>query len=99
MALGGGAAGGAGGAAQAYVIANAIKASGAIVRVEPEHFGAVLRRSEQPLVVTATSGLFRRKHLYLTSYKGLAFFTKSPLPLSLPSEVELVTANKIWIPG
>ncbi len=91
-------AGGTSGAAQAHVIAEAIKASGAIVRVEPEHFTAVLSRSQQPLVVTATAGLFRRKHLYLTGYKGLVFHTRADMPLSLPAEVEVVTARRIWIP-
>jgi len=33
------------------------------------------------------------------SYKGFAFFTKSPQPLQLGVEVEIVRARKIWIPG
>lgn len=35
---------------------------------------------------------------YLTSYKGLAFFTKSSTPLNLSGDIELVLAQKIWIP-
>jgi hypothetical protein len=30
--------------------------------------------------------------------RGLVFYTKTPMPLSLPSRAELVTARKIWIP-
>lgn len=85
-----------GGAAQAT--ANAIKASGAIVRVEPRDFEAILKKSEAPLVVRSEGGLFSHKYHYLTGYKGLIFYTKTPMPLSLPPRVELITARKIWIP-
>lgn len=86
-------------AAAAAAIANAIKASGAIVRVEPQDFMAILSRSQSPLVVTAPGGLFQGKYNYITSYKGLAFFAKSSEPLMLGGNVELVQAAKIWIPG
>ena len=45
------AAGGAAGAAAAAAIANAIKASGAIVQVESRDFEALLHRAGDPLVV------------------------------------------------
>jgi len=91
--------GAAGAAAAAAIIAEAIKASGAIVRVDPENFAALIARAGAPLVVTATGGLFSKHIQYLTSYKGLVFFTKSAKPLSLPPDVELIVADKIWIPG
>jgi hypothetical protein len=78
--------------------ANAIKASGAIVQVEPHDFDAILRRSESPLVVRSEGGFFSRKYHYMTSYKGLIFYTKTPTPLPLWPKVELVAARKIWIP-
>ena len=93
-----GAAGGAGGAAAA-AIAEAIKASGAIVRLEPSDFMSILSRSDRPLVVAAEGGVFKTTFRYLTGYKGLVFFTKSDMPLQLTNEVELVKAKKIWIPG
>jgi hypothetical protein len=93
-----GAAGGAG-AAAAAAIAQAIKASGAIVRVEPEDFAQILSRQKEPLVVHATGGFFSTNYQYLSSYKGLAFFCKSPMPLELPAGCEVVIAKKIWIPG
>jgi hypothetical protein len=80
-------------------IAQAVKASGAIVRVRPEAFMKILSRSEQPLVVTAPGGIFRKNHQYLTGYKGLVFFTQSPTPLSFSMSVETVAAEKIWIPA
>ncbi len=87
------------GAAAAAAIAQAIKASGAIVRVEPNDFMLVLSRNKNPLVVSAQGGILRTNYQYLTAYKGLVFFTKSPTPLLLPSEVELIAARKIWIPS
>jgi hypothetical protein len=87
------------GAAAAAAIALAIKASGVIVQVEPVDFIGVLQRQPGGLVVHATGGFFSTTYQYLTSYKGLAFFTKSPAPLDLPSGIELVVAKKIWVPG
>lgn len=39
------------GAAIAAAIANAVKASGAVVRVQPEDFAKILSRVEKPLVI------------------------------------------------
>ncbi|MEP6706854.1 MAG: hypothetical protein ABJC05_05015 [Pyrinomonadaceae bacterium] len=89
----------AGGAAIAAAIANAIKANGVLVRVEPADFQNILRKVEEPLVVYARGGIFSTSHQYLVSYKGFAFFTKSSSPILLPSEVETIVAKKIWIPG
>jgi hypothetical protein len=86
-------------AAAAAAIAKAIKASGVIVRVEPDDFLGILKRQQGALVVHATGGFFSTNYQYLTSYKGLAFFTKSSAPLNLPSGTELVQAKKFWMPG
>jgi hypothetical protein len=91
-------AGGAAGAAAA-AIAQAIKASGAIVRVEPTAFTWILDKVDSPLVVTSESRFLSTKYHYLTSYKGLIFYTKSGVSLMLRPDVELVQARKIWIPG
>lgn len=93
-------AGGASGAvAAAAAIAQAIRASGAIVRVEPNDFRIILSKADKPVVVVAASGFRKKKNEYLTGYKGLVFYTKSNIPLQLPSEAELIVAKKIWIPG
>ena len=91
------AAGAAGAAAAA--IAMAIRASGVIVQVEGGDFLGILRRQQGALVVHATGGFFSTNYQYLTSYKGLAFFTKAPAPLDLPPGTELVHAKRIWVPG
>ena len=86
-------------AAAAAAIAQAIKASGAIVRVEPDDFCRILDRQEAPLIILAKAGLFGGSLQYLTSYKGFAFVTKTSEQLYLPENAELIAAKKIWIPG
>ena len=88
-----------GGAAVAAAAAiQALKASGAIVKMNPEEFKKILNKSEEPLVVTSIGGVFSKNYQYLTNYKGMFFFTKSNEPLQIPSRVELVSAKSIWIP-
>lgn len=80
-------------------MAKAIKASGAIVRVEPDEFLKLLNHNAQGLVVHAPGGLFYRSHKYLMGYKGLAFCTSTREPLTVPSTCQVVEAAKIWVPG
>jgi hypothetical protein len=86
-------------AAGETAIAEAIKASGAIISVEPEDFEAILEKTEAPLVVIAQGGVFKTKFYYLTPYKGLIFYTRTPAPLSLPRKAELIAAKKFWVPS
>ena len=86
-------------AAAAAAIAQAIKASGVLVRVAPEEFLKIAGRAKDPLVVMATGGVFTKNYQYLMGYKGLAFFTKASAPLPLPADAEIVAAQGIWIPG
>ncbi len=87
------------GSSHAAAIAEASKASGTIVNLTPEGFLEILRRSETPLVVAASGGIFGKKFDYLTAYRGLCFYTRSAEPLPLPGRAEIVNAKKIWIPG
>ena len=93
------ASGASGAAAAAAAIAQAIKASGVLVRVEPDQLLSILQRQEGRLVVQASGGFFQTTYQYLTSYKGLAFYAKSATPIELPVGSEVVQAKKIWIPG
>ena len=83
----------------AQMIANAVKASGTVVRVEPSEFAKLLDRAENPLVIYTQGGLISTNHQYLISYKGFAFYTKSDEPIDLPRNAEVIVADKIWIPG
>ena len=86
------------GAAAYVAMTNAIKASGAIIHVEPNDFMDILNRSEEPLVVYSPAGFFA-KHKYMTSYRGLFFYTQTATPLTLSTQIELIQAKKIWIPA
>jgi hypothetical protein len=86
-------------AAHAAAIAQGIKASGVLVRVEPGDFLKILHRQDEPLVVRAQGGFLRRAWHYLTSYKGLAFFTKSADGLLLPGRALVIDARTIWMPS
>jgi len=94
-----GAAAGGAAAAAAAAIAQAIKASGAIVSAEPNDFMTILAKVDNPLVVCSESKFLSTKYHYLTAYKGLIFYTKSSTPLMLRPSAEIIHAKKIWIPG
>ena len=87
------------GAAHAAYAASlhAVKASGVLVEVEPTTFLSLVGKADEPLVVVAYGGVFRKRYQYLTSYKGLAFYTTSPTALPL-SRAELVSAKTIKMP-
>ena len=86
-------------AAAVAAIATATKASGAIVRMTAEEFKKILGKRTDPVIVVAVGGVFKKKHQYLTNYKGLFFYTESPEALILPGKAEVILAKKIWIPG
>ena len=75
----------------------AIKASGVLVEVEPTVFLSLVGKAEEPMVVVSYGGTFRKRYQYLTSYKGLAFYTTSPTALPL-SRAELIAAKSIRMP-
>lgn len=86
-------------AAAAAAIANATKASGAIVKMNPDQFEKLVMKQTDLVVVVAESGLFSKKLNYLTNYKGLFIYTKSDKPVRLPGRAEIIHADNIWIPG
>ena len=91
---------GAGAAAAAqHAIANAIKAFGVVVTVTNKDFMTILDRTEKPLVVMSNKSFWSPNYKYISSYKGLTFYTKSGEPLRLLGDVELVMSEKIRLPG
>jgi hypothetical protein len=94
--------GAAAGGAAAMLI-QAVKASGVIVQVAPDAFLDIVQRQSAPLVVCARCNFIHRFRglncQYLTSYKGLAFHTRSADHLTLPETAEVVLADAIWIPA
>lgn len=88
-------------AAAAAAIANAIKASGAIVEVDPEVFMAILarERDSRPLVIMAEGGVIKTNYRYLAACQGFIFSTRSADSLMLPGYVDIITTRKIWTPS
>ena len=85
--------------AMAAAAAQANKASGAIVDMEPEQFMSILARCDKPLVVVARSGFLGHSFRYLVGHKGLVFHTRSKAELMLPGKAEVIAAKSVWIPG
>ena len=88
-----------GAAVAAQMIANAIKASGTLIRIEPAEFAKILKKIESPLVIYTEGGVISTNYQYLVSYKGFAFYTKADEQIELPRNTEVIIADKIWIPG
>jgi len=87
-------------AAAHAALVQAVKASGVLVRIDPDDFLKILGKNRDALVVASSSSVLRKKEYhYLTSYKGLAFYAKSPQELVLPGNIELMHAKQIWMPS
>ena len=86
-------------AAAQHAIANAIKSFGVVVTVKNDDFLSILRRTEKALVVMSDKSFWSLSYKYLTSYKGLAFYTKSSELLNLPSDVEIVKSQRMRLPS
>lgn len=89
----------AGAAAAAAARIRAIRAMGAIVRVDPGEFTKLLAANPEGVVVHAPGGFLVGGHRYLTSYKGLAFYTSSKEPLSSALARDVIEAQRIWVPS
>ena len=87
-----------GAAVAAAAAAQARKASGAIVHVEPEFFVEIVGKSRSSLVVFAKGGFLSKKTYYLTSYRGLFFYTVSGTELYFSGDTELIRVKSIWVP-
>lgn len=90
---------GAGAAAGHYTaMANAVKAVGSIIKLDPEEFQRVLSLTENPMVVIAEGGVFSKWYKYVFSLKGLTFHCKSNEEFMLPGGAQVIKARKISIP-
>lgn len=76
-----------------------IKASGAIVQIDPREFERIVRQAGDPVVVHARTGVFSKKNQYLTSYKGLIFYCVTEEALHFGSSIEVLEAKRMWMPG
>lgn len=85
--------------ANAEAKVNARLAMGSIVIVDPSLFSPLLTKIEYPLVVVSCEKvIFTKLYKYLTIYRGLVFYTDSKQPITLPDNIELIEAERIWTP-
>lgn len=87
-----------GAAAAQAAIQNAIKASGAIVKIDEESFRNLINKMDNGLVIEKLGGSFLSSYKYSTSYKGFIFYCRSKEPISVPGRLEKITAKQIWVP-
>lgn len=89
----------AGGAAAAQAaIQNAIKASGAIVRIEAEDFKNLISKMENGLVIEKLATGWVSNYKYSTSYKGFIFYCKSKEQIVVPTRLEKINTRQLWVP-
>ena len=87
------------GAAAAAAAIQAAKAVGTIVKIDPSEFAKILGKLENGLVVHAIGGFWKKKHQYLTNYKGMFFYTETIDALQLSYKHEIIEAKNIWVPS
>ncbi len=91
--------GAAGAAAAQAAINEAIKASGAIVKIGPYEFSSLISKMNDGIVIEkGNNGLFDSSYKYSTSYKGFIFYCKSREQISIPTRLEKIKARSIWVP-
>ncbi|MFZ4647432.1 MAG: hypothetical protein ACOYNP_16885 [Gemmataceae bacterium] len=91
---------GAAGAAAAIAQTLAICGVGMMVRVEPHDFAVFLEKQGGGLVVRCDKkGWFCIKYRYMAPYRGVVLVTEAATPLIIPSDVEVIQAKTIWVPG
>ena len=78
---------------------NAMKAIGPVISLDIKEFREMLLKIEEPIVVTAESGFFSKRHNYFTHRKGFYFHSRTKIPQSLPQHCEIIYAKKIWVPS
>lgn len=80
------------------LVASAKSTIGPFVVCEPIEFQNLLARCETPIIVCAEKGMLTKTFQYLTSYRGLVFYTESGFPIEMPTQAEVVSARQIVMP-
>ena len=66
------------------------------VEVDQDVFRSILKKTDQPMVLTVRSGL-PKTYKYLTHYGSYYFVTKSKAPLDFSQVAEVISTNKITL--
>lgn len=76
----------------------ALKMSGAFIRIDVQDFQNILRKAENLLVIESKTGIFSNSYMYLTSYKGFICYCKSKEQLAVSGSHEKITATHVSLP-
>lgn len=77
----------------------AIASTGSIVKITPEVMLGLISRMNEPLIIECHKKRFYGgEYSYLTSYKGLCFYTEAKSQLAIPTSAEIIMASEMWIP-
>jgi hypothetical protein len=79
----------------AQMVTQAGRSSGLLVRLSPEEFSRLVSRTSDQLVVVVEGD---SHYHYLTSHKGVPFYTRSQNRLQLPPNAEVVIAEGMSLP-
>ena len=69
-----------------------------MLRVDEENFLKAVNKSNFALVVICKVGIINKRYQYLMPYKGLVFFCEVRKLLSLPDNIEMITARRMFLP-
>jgi hypothetical protein len=77
---------------------NALKMNGVFAKLDAKDFLKLINEKDNLLIVISETGLFTNQYLYLTSYKGFIFYTKSKEQLPLPTKHEKMQSQSVSLP-
>jgi len=77
---------------------NALRMSGAFIRIDVQDFQNILHKAEGLLVIESKTGIFSNTFLYLTSYKGFICYCKTKEQLGVPGSHEKIYASQVSLP-
>ena len=86
------------GSTAGHTLAQAVKATAGLIRIDAAEFQNILNRTENPIVVIAEGGFFSKSTRYLTSYRGFILYTQTRDPLHIPGRAEILRARSLWLP-
>jgi hypothetical protein len=79
-----------------------VQANGSIIYVSPNIFLDILQKTNEPILIYSYSTqMFNKKHMYLTEYRNMHFYTDSKEPIDIPESIkpELFIADHMWVPN
>lgn len=80
------------------LIAQAKRAIGAIVELNPDDFQKIINDEEKPFIVVSRGGFIRKYYQYFAGCNGLVFYARPIDTIQFKSSTKVIEAKKITIP-